>query len=143
MFYRINVYTITIPSLKERPDDIEPLAKYFIGRFSMMMIKRYLYSKSALSILQDYSYPGNIRELENIIHRAVIICKGDTITDEEILISPVTQKQEHKSNGDSELISLQELEIQYISKVLEKTGWKIRGEGGAAEILKMDPGTLR
>ncbi len=144
LFYRINVYTIAIPSLEERPDDIEPLAKYFIGRFSMMMNKKITsISKSALSILQDYSYPGNIRELENIIHRAVIICKGDTITDEEILISPVTQKQEHKSNGDSELISLQELEIQYISKVLEKTGWKIRGEGGAAEILKMDPGTLR
>ena len=144
LFYRINVYTIAIPSLEERPDDIEPLAKYFIGRFSMMMNKKITaISKSALSILHGYSYPGNIRELENIIHRAVIICKADTITDEEILISPVIHKSHHKNNGDGDLVSLQELEFQYISQVLEKTGWKIRGEGGAAEILKIDPGTLR
>jgi transcriptional regulator with GAF, ATPase, and Fis domain len=144
LYYRINVYSIDIPPLKERIDDIEPIAKYFIGRFSMLMNKKITaITKSALKILQNYSYPGNIRELENIIHRAVIICKGDTITDEDILISPVLQQLHKKEIGDGEFLSLEELERQYITKVLEKTNWKIRGEGGAADILKIDPGTLR
>lgn len=144
LYYRINVYSIDIPSLKDRVDDIEPIAKYFIGRFSMLMNKKITaIAKSALNILQNYSYPGNIRELENIIHRAVIICKGDTITDEEILILPVGQPLSKQEDGDRKFLSLEELERQYIMKVLEKTNWKIRGDDGAAEILKMDPGTLR
>ena len=144
LYYRINVFSIFIPPLSERRDDIEPIAKYFIGRFSMLMNKKITsISKSALNILQDYIYPGNIRELENIIHRAVIICKGDTITDEDILISPGSSDNFNNNKVIGEFVSLEEYEKKYIIKVLEKTGWKIRGEGGAADILDMDPGTLR
>lgn len=144
LYYRINVYTILIPLLSERTDDIEPLAKYFIGRFSGMMNKKITaISKSALSILQSYKYPGNIRELENIIHRGVIICKGETLTDEDILISPGASAAYVNTADGEELVSLEEYERRYIIRVLEQTSWKIRGEGGAAQILEMDPGTLR
>ena len=143
LFYRINIYTIHIPDLKDRPEDIEPIAKYFIGRYSMMLNKKInAITKSALNILQNYPYPGNIRELENIIHRAVIICKGNAITDEDILIQSETIKTPD-GNGSGELLSLEEMERNYILKVLNRTNWKIRGEGGAAEILKINAGTLR
>jgi transcriptional regulator with GAF, ATPase, and Fis domain len=143
LFYRINVYTVHIPDLKDRPEDIEPIAKYFIGRYAMMLNKKInAVTKSALNILQDYPYPGNIRELENIIHRAVIICKGNAITDEDILIQSESMKVPD-GNGSGELLSLEEMERNYILKVLNRTNWKIRGEGGAAEILQINAGTLR
>lgn len=144
LYYRINVYSIHIPELKERKEDIEPIAKYFVGRYTRILNKKITaITKSALNTLLDYSYPGNIRELENIIHRAVIICKTNSLSDEDILISTSPGQVKIDGNGFEELISLEEMERLYILKVLEKTNWKIRGEGGAAEILKMDPGTLR
>ncbi len=75
LFYRVNVYSINIPSLRERREDIEPIAKYFIDKYAKRLNKKIsAVTKSALSVLLNYSYPGNIRELENIIHRGVIIC---------------------------------------------------------------------
>jgi transcriptional regulator with GAF, ATPase, and Fis domain/ligand-binding sensor domain-containing protein len=144
LFYRINVYTISIPALQERPDDIEPITKYFITRFAITMNKKIIsITKSALNILQNYSYPGNIRELENIIHRAVIICKGDTITDEEILILPAVHNDGEDDYNADKLLTLDELERKHIINVLKKTHWKIKGNNGAADILEIDPGTLR
>src|SRR5690606_8482088 len=143
LFYRINNYTTHIPDLKDRPEDIEPIAKYVIGRYSMIVTEKInAIKKSGLNILQNYPCPGNIRELENIIHRAVIICKGNAITDEDILIQSETIKTPD-GNGSGELLSLEEMERNYILKVLNRTNWKIRGEGGAAEILKINAGTLR
>lgn len=145
LFYRINVYSVYIPPLKDRHDDIEPLAKYFIGKYARTINKNINnITKSALNILLNYSYPGNIRELENIIHRAVIICKSNAITDEDILISAADKTGENNGAGSANsLISLKEMERRHILNVLKKTNWKIRGNGGAAEILEINPGTLR
>ncbi len=95
LFYRINVYPIYAPPLRECRADIEHLAKYFIDRYSKLLNKRIsTITKSALDILKAHSYPGNIRELENIIHRAVIISKMDVISDEDILLNLNSERSE-------------------------------------------------
>lgn len=147
LLYRINVYTIHIPDLKERPDDIEPIAKYFIDRYSKVLNKKITaITRSALNVLQSYSYPGNIRELENIIHRAIIICKSDIISDEEIIIqasSPSMNSKLHFDWGSDNFKTLEEIERMYIKKVLESVNGKISGSTGAAAILGLHPNTLR
>ncbi len=87
LYYRINVFPIRIPSLKERKDDIEPLAEFFLKKYSKSFGKNISsISKEALEILFKYHWPGNVRELENVIERAVILCEGDTITKDDIFL---------------------------------------------------------
>lgn len=147
LYYRINVVEINILPLREHKDDIELLAKYFIDKYSRMLNKKIRrVSKSALQILSGYSFPGNIRELENIIHRAVILSKGDVITDEDI--NPVLHPSFSPDfvideNTKSHLITLDELERSYILHVLKETNWKISGQGSASEVLGLHFNTLR
>lgn len=156
LFYRINIYSIHIPNLKDRPDDIEPIAKYFIDCYAKIMNKKITaVTKSALNILENYSYPGNIRELENIIHRSIIICKSDVISDEEIIIQsnllggqaassvPGDGSSFNNSTQAKSFLTLEEIEKDYIKQILASTNGKISGHGGAAEILGLHPNTLR
>ncbi len=149
LYYRINIYSIHIPPLSERRDDIEPIAKYFIDRFAKMMNKKITaVTKSALNVLENYPYPGNIRELENIIHRAMIISKSETISDEDIIIQSSSEKNKEGQNKnfitkENNFVHLEEMERDYILKVLEHTDGKISGSNGAAEILGLHPNTLR
>lgn len=145
LYYRINVYSIHVPQLHERPEDIEPLTKFFIDRYALKLNKKITaVTKSALSILERYEFPGNIRELENIIHRAVIICKREVISDEDILIQPAPFFTDNNGNGhQSPLVSLEEIERQHIVRVLKETNGKISGSDGAAAILGLHPNTLR
>jgi transcriptional regulator with GAF, ATPase, and Fis domain/ligand-binding sensor domain-containing protein len=143
LYYRINVYTIHIPLLRERSEDIELLAKFFIDKYAKMMNKKISsITKSALKVLFNYHYPGNIRELENIIHRAVIISRDNTIRDEDVLIHPVHQGS-GTDTAPGQLITMEEMEYRHIMEVLKHTNWRIRGKGGAAEILSMHHNTLR
>lgn len=144
LYYRINVYSINIPSLRERQEDIEPIAKYFIDKYAEKLNKKIsAVTKSALNVLLKYDYPGNIRELENIIHRAVIICKNGIISDQEIIIQTGILPPENGNGLKDLFIPLEDMERKYIMKVLAKTGGKISGSGGAAEILGMPRSTLR
>lgn len=144
LYYRINVYSINIPSLRERQEDIEPIAKYFIDKYAEKLNKKIsAVTKSALKVLLNYDYPGNIRELENIIHRAVIICKNGIISDQEIIIQTGIVTPENGNGLKDIFIPLEDMERKYIMKVLAKTGGKISGSGGAAEILGMPRSTLR
>jgi transcriptional regulator with GAF, ATPase, and Fis domain len=136
LYYRLNVYPISISPLRDRISDIPLLAQHFIEIFNRTMgkdIKQI--SKKTIQQLQKYSWPGNIRELENIIERAVIISNGSSLSVEPIL-KPGFEE-------DEKLLPLAEYERNYIIKVLEKTYWRVDGPEGAARILDMHPETLR
>jgi PAS domain S-box-containing protein len=136
LFYRLNVYPITIPALRERISDIPMLAQHFLGKFNRKYAKKIQQiPKKVLEELQQYSWPGNIRELENVIERAAIISPEN-----HFVIEPL---QKAAREASSELIPLAEYERNYIIKVLEKTYWRVEGPQGAARILDIHPETLR
>jgi chemotaxis protein methyltransferase CheR len=135
LFYRLNVFPLTIPPLRERKADLVPLVEYFTNSYSKKYSKQIkVIPKKAIKLFEEYTWPGNIRELENVIERAVITSNSQNLN---IEVLP-------KNNVDSlESDTLEELEKNHIIKVLEKTHWKISGPGGAATILKINPETLR
>ena len=141
LWYRLSVFTISIPPLRERSEDIVLLVKYMIQHFERKLGKRInSVHTSVFTKLQNYSWPGNVRELENVIERAVINTQGDTLQLEDSL-------NVHRS-GDAEppdlpIKSLDEIEREHILLVLRKTNWKIHGENGAAALLDINPSTLR
>ena len=135
LYYRFNVFPITIAPLRERKDDIRILAEHYIKFYSEKLNKPIKgINKEAMQRLLNYSWPGNVRELENIIERAVITSHNKILNIESF----------PKYNSLSEeLISLEEAEKNHIIKALLKTYWKINGTDGAANILKLHPETLR
>ncbi len=136
LYYRINVYPITIAPLRERLSDIPLLTEHFMKRCNINLCKNVSrITKKTIKQLQSYSWPGNIRELENIIERAVIISSRTSL-----LVEPLLKPEFEK---EDELLPLAEYEKQYIIKVLRKTFWKVDGQNGAAKILGMHPETLR
>lgn len=144
LYYRINVFQIYIPPLYERMEDVEILTKFLVDKYSRSMNKKITgITKSALKKLNNYNFPGNIRELENIIQRSLIICRTKVITDEDIVIQTDRDNELYEMFSDNTLMSLEQLERKYIVQVLKTTTWKIYGKGGAAEILKLHPNTLR
>lgn len=144
LYHRLQVYGIYVPPLRERIEDIEPLTKFFTDRFSKIMNKSITaISKSAFDKLKNYSFPGNVRELENIIERAIIVCKTNVITDEDITISTTTVELSEEISKSKSVITLEEMERRYIITVLDKTSGKISGKNGAAELLGLHPNTLR
>ncbi len=137
LFYSINVYPIKIAPLRERIGDIPLLAENFVQQFNRKFDKNIdRISKKTMIELQRYSWPGNIRELENIIERAVIVSSGTLLKVETLL-------ENKENNNDDSLLPLAEYEKRYILKVLNKTLWRIEGPKGAAIILDMHPETLR
>ena len=137
LYYRLHVFPINIPPLRERKEDIPLLVNHFIKKYSKKTGKKVeVITQTVMNILQNYNWPGNIRELENVIERAVIISSGNKLT---------LSKSIFKSNGISKFSSfstLEEHEKEHILKVMEKTEWRIRGENGAANILGIKPTTL-
>jgi len=140
LFYRLNVFPITIPPLRQRKEDIPLLVNHFVAKFNKKIGKKIeTLSKDTLNILQEYLWPGNVRELESVIERAVIISQGTSlqITDR----FDTFRKAEEPAGQDVKAIA--ELEYNHILKVLQKTGWRIEGEKGAAILLGLNPSTLR
>ena len=136
LFYRLNVYPVTIAPLRDRKADIPLLTDHFVKIFNRKLSKNITrISQTTIKQLQEYSWPGNIRELENVIERAVIISNGSSLSVEPL------QKPDFEEN--EELLPLFEYERRYIIKVLEKTYWRVEGPDGAAKILDMNPETLR
>jgi PAS domain S-box-containing protein len=136
LYYRLNVYPITIAPLRDRISDIPLLAEHFVKRFNPKLGKNInRISKKTLSQLQKYSWPGNVRELENIIERAVITSTGSSLSIEPLFKPDFEEKDQ--------FLPLAEFERQYIIRVLEKTYWRVDGTEGAAHILDMHPETLR
>ena len=140
LLFRINNFTIKIPALRERPDDIPALAEHFLGRVSGG--ERARLSDDAMQVLMNYSWPGNVRELRNVIERAVILSTGVEITAEDLPIEIRTQRMINVDATDDEEArtgSLDELRRKQILTVLEQTGWH---QGKASEILGISPSTL-
>jgi formate hydrogenlyase transcriptional activator len=136
MYYRLNVFPITVPPLRERREDIAALAWSFVQQFSKTMGKPIeSMQQQCLEALQAYPWPGNVRELRNVIERAMIVADGQALT----LDLP-------KFLGNVEptgvALTLDEVDRQHIVAVLDRTGWRVSGKGGAAEILGINPKTL-
>jgi transcriptional regulator with GAF, ATPase, and Fis domain len=134
LYYRLNVFPIRVPPLRERSEDILPLIWHYAKELGKTMGKQFtMISRKNLEEIQRYSWPGNIRELRNVVERAVITSKGNSLQ----LDVPRTAESVPRH-----LLSLEEHERRYILEVLEKTRWRISGEAGAAAILDMKPTTL-
>jgi len=142
LYYRLNVFPITLPALRERKEDISALAYHFMNHYSQKAGKQINgLSNNALKKLLAYDWPGNIRQLENLIERHVLLAKGIIIEDISL---PATQRKETESNSEEfRTKTIEEMERDYIISVLKKSNGRIWGTGGAAEILNIRPTTLR
>jgi transcriptional regulator with GAF, ATPase, and Fis domain len=134
LFYRLNVFPITVPPLRDRRDDIPQLVWAFIREFGAKMGKPIDHIKRAnMAALQAYGWPGNIRELRNVIERSMILARGG-----ELAIT--LPGSGGVPPAGSALMC--EVERRHLQKILEMTGGRIRGRGGAAELLGLKPSTL-
>ncbi len=140
LFYRMNVFPIDLPGLRERTQDIEPLALYFMNKFSNKIGKNLTkIGSETLKKLINYSWPGNIRELENVIERATILSSGNILHISENLLDNHKKIEMPGSSSPK----LEDIEREHIINILKTTSWQIHGDRGAAKILGMNPSTLR
>jgi formate hydrogenlyase transcriptional activator len=142
LYYRLCVYPIRLPSLRERPDDIPRLVWFFINRRQRELGRQITkVPQSVMEALQRYAWPGNVRELENVVERAMISSGGDTLRLDEP--SPVSLAGMTRSSRAAVSDNLDSVQCAHIEAVLEKCGWRINGTGNAAERLGVHPNTLR
>ncbi len=136
LYYRLNVFPIQVPPLRQRSEDIPLLVWAFVKEFEQTMDKtiRRIPQESMVA-LQRYPWPGNVRELRNVVERALILCKGSTLRFDLPRPGETTLRA-------FEPLTLRELESRHIRDVLKQTGWRVRGKGGAAEVLGLKPTTL-
>jgi formate hydrogenlyase transcriptional activator len=139
LFFRLNVFPIHVPPLRERRDDIPDLVRHFLHHFGRRMCKPVAHvSPATLALLRDYHWPGNVRELENLIERAMIVTAGDTLQVDPRWLQPAQAER-----GDQEARpGLAELERRAILDALARCHGKIYGSGGAAAVLGVKPTTL-
>jgi formate hydrogenlyase transcriptional activator len=139
LFYRLNVFPVSIPPLRKRMDDIPQLVRFFTDKYARKIGRQIeTIPKTAMMVLQDYSWPGNVRELEHVIERAVITTTGPVLQIADRL-EPLTDPDE----TDTSMKDMAAMEREHILRVLRETGWKIEGAKGAATILNLHPSTLR
>jgi len=134
LYYRLNVFPIVIPPLRERPEDIPLLVWAFVEKAQKRIGKEIeTISKKTMEVLQSYSWPGNVRELNNVIEHAMILSKDKSLR----VHLPMPGFLETDATQD-----LEDMERRHILAVLEKTGWRLSGNGGAAEALGLKRTTL-
>ena len=140
LFYRLNVFPIRIPPLRERADDIPLLARHFVAQFGRKMAKPLKdVSTGSLERLQSYPWPGNVRELQNVIERACVLARSPLVEVGEIQSGrPLVT-----GGGADGLITLEEMERRHIVRALEASQGRIEGVHGAATALGLHPNTLR
>lgn len=139
-YYRLNVFPIHIPALRDRSEDIPGLARYFMRVFEKKFGKTFnKISKKDMQALCAYSWPGNIRELRHVIERAVLLSKGSRLT-----IPPLnaTGGRPDSNNSDEKILPLKQMEARHIVRALSACGGKVSGPGGAAALLDVKPTTL-
>jgi transcriptional regulator with GAF, ATPase, and Fis domain len=135
LYFRLNIFPIHLPPLRDRIEDIPPLTWAFIREYEKKMGKRIdTVTRQCMADLQGYHWPGNIRELRNVIERALIVSQGRTLQ----LQTPRMERDEVDND-----LSLEEIERRHILSVLKKTGWRISGKGSAAGILGLKRTTLQ
>src|SRR5580693_8292480 len=137
LFYRLNVIPLFLPSLRERVEDILPLTEFFVAKYAARLNKRIdLIPDAVMAVLQGYDWPGNIRELQNCIERAVLFSPGS------VLRLPLDLKQTVKKNSESAAGTLADADREHILETLNQTNWLIGGQGGAADRLGLPRTTL-
>jgi transcriptional regulator with GAF, ATPase, and Fis domain len=140
LYYRLNVFPINMPPLRERKEDIPLLVNHFVAKFNKKIGKNITtVSKDTLIALQEYHWPGNVRELESVIERAVITSQGTALK----VLDRFDTSQLKVEPAEQEVKALVELENDHILQVLQKTHWRIEGEKGAAVLLGLNASTLR
>jgi len=150
LFYRLNVLPMTLPPLRQRGFDIPLLTSFFVDRFSRQFGKRITgVTQDTMQLLSRYEWPGNIRELQNVIERAVVLCPGTVLKlgADLLPVSGDTQIEEEVISGNGystgASASLEDVEKNHILDVLKQTRWVIEGPRGAAKVLNLHPNTLR
>ena len=134
LYYRLDVFPIAVPPLREREDDVTLLVKRFVSEFSQAFGKRIdVVDEDSMAALRQYAWPGNVRELKNIVQRAIITTNGHrlVIPTPRTIVSTATRSAR-----------LSDVERDHIRTVLESTGWRVRGSAGAADRLGLKPTTL-
>ncbi|MBT8393539.1 MAG: sigma 54-interacting transcriptional regulator [Bacteroidia bacterium] len=140
LYFRLNVFPIEIPPLRERKEDIPLLVEHFCDKYGKKYRKNVKYiSDSAMQSLRNHNWPGNIRELENLIERSVILSDTETLNLQGF---GANNNKKNRSISNAKL-TLNEVQRNHIIAVLEKTNWKIGGPDGAANILDIKPSTFR
>jgi len=145
LYFRLNVFPIVIPPLRDRKADIPALVQHFVRKKcrEMGLQNSPSVSPGAVEQLMLYSWPGNVRELENIVERAIILSRGKNLTFPGIVDLGTAAGHIGTETIHSESVSLKDLEVNHIKQILYRAGGKISGAGGAAELLQINPGTLR
>jgi transcriptional regulator with GAF, ATPase, and Fis domain len=137
LFYRLNVFPITLPPLRERLEDLPRLVWYFVNRRQRVLNRKFAtIPDTVFTALRERSWPGNVRELASVIERAMIHSTGDTLVLDEI-----TGQSRSGAAGDAG--TLEEMERRYVEDALRRCRWRINGRGNAAEVLGLHPNTLR
>jgi formate hydrogenlyase transcriptional activator len=157
LYYRLNVLPLHVPALRDRKGDVPLLAMFFVQRFAKKFGKPVKQvSEETMHRLAAYSWPGNIRELQNVIERAVVLSTGSTLAlapdfgpdirgnrSEEAPAKSEVRNEKSEVDPQDAATSLEEVERQHIESVLRQTNWMIEGERGAARLLNLNPSTLR
>jgi formate hydrogenlyase transcriptional activator len=140
LYYRLNIFPIKLPALRERPEDISPLANYFARSFAVKMQKPVKEIPTpTLKVLLDYDYPGNIRELQNIIERAVILSHDGLLRTEHLQLDVIVSKKQILNAAPQ---TLAEFERIFILQTLKENNWQVGGKTGAAARLGLKRTTL-
>jgi len=137
LYYRLNVFPIALPPLRERLEDLPRLVWYFVNRRQRALNRKFTsIPESVFASLQERSWPGNVRELANVIERAMIHSTGSTLVLDDVA-GP------ERSAAARDAGTLEEMERQYVEDALRRCRWRINGRGNAAEVLGLHPNTLR
>jgi transcriptional regulator with GAF, ATPase, and Fis domain len=154
LYYRLNVFPIELPPLRQRMEDIPELASHFVASSCARLNRAEIpLTNSDIDVLKQYDWPGNVRELQNVIERAVILAKGSQLHLELALVdaasinppSAVVEGSDHVNKTPPKIMSVDDLariERENLIAALEHTRWKVSGPGGAAELVGMNPATL-
>jgi len=137
LWYRLNVFPITLPPLRQRKEDIPLIVEHFTRVFSKKVGKSITsISAATMKMFQEHSWPGNVRELSNVVERTLVTAQGPVLH--------VVEQFEQKDTQASEFgKTLEEVERDHITNILEQTGWRLEGPTGAARVLGLNPSTLR
>lgn len=145
LYFRLMVFPIAVPPLRERRSDIPALVDHFIRKKSREMGFKGapVVAPEAMARLMEWYWPGNVRELEYAVERALILNKGDTLYFEDIQSRSPEKKEARTPVSEPDILAFDSVVKQHLEQVLAVTGGRINGPGGAAELLKLNPSTLR
>jgi transcriptional regulator with GAF, ATPase, and Fis domain len=145
LWFRLNVFPIRLPPLRERKEDIPALVRHFVERKSreLKLAASPPLARGAIDQLLAYHWPGNVRELENVVERALILSKGEPLTFDDLIGGKSGDRPPVALEPQSQPLKLDEVVSLHIERVLERTKGKVHGKGGAAEVLGINPSTLR